>query len=340
MLKKKISLLYCILGAVSGSVLTLIIVTIVNNCKANNNEKGDNKQDTTGEAYNIKRFSSTYKYISPIISVEPVNESEKFAIIKEEISSYILKEKQKDSLLSVSLYFREFSKGEWFSINQSGRYYPGSLVKTGVLMTYLIMAENDQNLLNKEVVYQGWKGFKFPDEHYQSDTVVEGQKYKIKQLLEYMIKYSDNRATLFLVNHMDTVIFKKEFTDLGIPVPHLTDFSFTLNVKEYSMILMALYNAGYLRKRASEDALSLLTESVFKDGLLKELPVSVVVAHKYGESGNGVIHELHESGIVYLQNKSYLITIMTRGTNWNVLSDAIGHISHLVYDHEVIAKEQ
>jgi len=86
---------------------------------------------------------------------------------------------------------------------------------------------------------------------------------------------------------------------------------------------------------ASNDALSLLTESTFKDGLLKELPSSIVVAHKYGESGDAVSHQLHEAGIIYLQNKPYLISVMTRGTDWNKLSEVIGHISRMTYDYMI-----
>jgi len=70
-----------------------------------------------------------------------------------------------------------------------------------------------------EVVYHGGKGFVFPLEHFESDTVIEGHIYKIKELIQHMIRYSDNRATLFLENHMDTTVFKKEFVDLGITEP-------------------------------------------------------------------------------------------------------------------------
>lgn len=94
----------------------------------------------------------------------------------------------------------------------------------------------------------------------------------------------------------------------------------------------ALYSAGYLKRRASDSALSLLTQTVFREGLVKELPASRIVAHKFGEAGNDQIHELHESGIIYLDNNPYMITVMSRGTDWNTLSGILGHISKIVYD--------
>jgi beta-lactamase class A len=291
----------------------------------------------TSDNYQVKRFKSNYKFISPIVSIETTQESPELQSLKGRLNDYISGEKQK-GLTSAAVYFREFSASNgWFAINAKEKYDPGSLLKVGVLITYMQMAEDNPKLLNMEVQYQGRKGFVLPVEHYQSDTVIEGHQYRISELLEHMIKYSDNRATLFLEDHMDTAIFKREFGDLGISEPNFQDPRFTLNVAEYSMMFRALYNAGYLRKNASENALALLSESVFNDGLKKGLPGSVVIAHKYGEFGSGDFRELHESGIIYLDKHPYLLTVMTRGTDWNELSNVIGHISKIVYEHELAA---
>jgi beta-lactamase class A len=334
--KKKFTMLYYLLSLAAGGILTLFIEHSVNTSKADTAPISGSGHENTNDNYSIKRNNSQYKFIAPILLVELKNESEKFAGIKDEINNYIEQEKQK-GLTSAAVYFKEYSNDEWFSINGKERYDPGSLLKVGVLMTYLRMAEDDNNLLNKEIVYHGQKGFTFPVEHYQSDTVAEGHKYKINELLQSMIINSDNRATVFLEDHMDTGLFKREFNDLGISEPRFNDPNFTLNVVEYSNMFRALHNAGYLRKRASEDALTLLSESTFKDGLRKGLPASVVVAHKYGEYGNRISHELHDAGIIYLNNKPYLLSVMTRGTDWNELSDVIGHISKIVYNYELLA---
>jgi beta-lactamase class A len=333
MLKQKIPAFYLVIAAVLGCAITFLIIHLAENSAAAgaNNDNGSTGYDSAG-GYKIIRYKSDYKYISPILSVEPIRESEKYSHLKSNISDYIEKEKKK-GVASVSVYVRDFSLGEWIAIDPDEKYDPGSLLKVGVLITYLKMAEIDTGLTGKEVVYHGQKGFVFPVEHFRSDTVIEGHKYRIRDLMEYMIRNSDNRATLFLEDHMDTTIFKNEFSDMGMAVPDFRNPNYMLNVKEYSMMLKALYNAGYIRKRSSERALGLLTESAFKDGIMKELPSSLIVAHKFGEAGNGVTHELHETGIVYLQNNPYMITIMTKGNDWNELSAAIGHISRMVYDN-------
>ncbi len=338
MFSKKVPAFYIILSAIAGSLLTILIFNLVLKSSAQDSNETNTNSNTGSEGdYIIKRDPRNFKYISPIISIEPKNESEKYAVLKSEIEQYIDKEKENRSIISASVYIRDFAKGDWIAINPNEQYNPGSLLKVGVLITYMRMAEIDTKLLNMEVVYNGQKGFVFPVEYYKNDTVKEGKKYKISELLEYMIKYSDNRATVFLENHMDTTIFKKEFADLGITAPRFNDPTYALNVKEYSMMFKALYNAGYLRKTASENSLEMLTKSTFKEGLLKDLPEGVVVAHKFGEAGDQTLHELHESGIVYLNNNPYMITLMTKGTDWTKLSEAIGHISRMVYDKEILS---
>lgn len=321
-----------IVSLIIGGAATLLVEHEVVKPDIENEPSSNRDPRISGDNYTIAGYNSAYKFIHPILSIEPVNESEKYAGIKKNIEDYIAGEKQK-GLTSASVYFREFSKGQWFGINLTEKYDPGSLLKVGVLITYLRMAENDKDLLKKEIEYHAEKGFRFPEEHFKSESVSEGGKYTLNELLRFMIVYSDNRATLFLEDHMDTTVFKNEFTDLGMTPPRFSDPNYTLNPKEYSMMFKALYTSGYLQKRASETALSLLSESVFKEGLLKGLPPNVTIAHKFGEFGNGTMHELHECGIIYLNNTPYLINIMTRGNDWNQLSDLIGHISKTVYDY-------
>ena len=93
-----------------------------------------------------------------------------------------------------------------------------------------------------------------------------------------------------------------------------------------------LYDGSYLTIAASEYATSLLAQCNFKDGLLKELPSNIKIAHKFGESGTAEMKELHETGIIYLGANAYLITVMTRGKDIQKLSETISDISKIAYN--------
>jgi beta-lactamase class A len=336
MLRKKVPLSYLILSTLLGIVLTFIFFSFINKPATESIAQKENvapENKTSLCLYNLKRLSC-FKFISPIVSVEPQCESNKYAKLKNELANYITSEQQ-TGLQFASVYLWGFSDGDWMAINPDKRYLPGSLLKVAILITYLKMAETDQNLLNSEVTYRGRRGFVFPIEHYRSDTVMVGHKYKIKDLLRAMITFSDNRATLFLENVMDTTLFKKEFSDLGMAQPNFQSGEYMVSAKEYATFMKALYNSAYLSHSSSEYALSLLTQSGFKNGLVKDLPPTVTVAHKFGEAGDAVTHQLHESGIIYLKNNPYLLTVMTQGTDWDKLSNDIGHISAMVYDNMI-----
>ncbi len=58
---------------------------------------------------------------------------------------------------------------------------------------------------------------------------------------------------------------------------------------------------------------------------------TVPIAHKFGESGTPIEMQLHESAIVYLKNKPYLLTVMTKGKDNKTLSKLIGEISAVTY---------
>jgi beta-lactamase class A len=96
-----------------------------------------------------------------------------------------------------------------------------------------------------------------------------------------------------------------------------------------------LYDAGYLTIANSEYAISLLSESEFKEGIVKGVPNTVRVAHKYGEWGEPGSRELHESALIYMNKSPYLLTIMTKGTDSKKLAEAVSRISRITYDDMV-----
>jgi beta-lactamase class A len=57
------------------------------------------------------------------------------------------------------------------------------------------------------------------------------------------------------------------------------------------------------------------------------------MSEKFGESGNLDMKELHETAIIFLANKPYIITIMTKGKELEKLPEVLKESSYLVYNH-------
>jgi len=295
-------------------------------------EETDSSIGSYSCVYNLSRLSG-YKFIKPLVATEQGCESERYAPIKSGVAGLIDNFKGQGIISSASVYVRDFKESEWIGYNMGEKFNPGSLFKVPTLMTYLRLSEKDPSLLRKELKFDLPKSM-VPNQTFNSRTIQFGQSYTIKDLLRYMIAYSDNNATVLLSRNLNAVEYEKTFTDLGMD-KSMNSADCQITARDYSIFIAALYNAGYLDIADSEFALSLLNQCDFKDGLVKELPSSVKVAHKFGEWGNNQVQELHESGLIYINSAPYVITIMTKGTDVTKLPKVISDISKFVYDKMV-----
>jgi beta-lactamase class A len=278
--------------------------------------------------YNIKRITGL-KFVKPILWVDENCESDNLVSTKLKVAEIIEKYKQTSGVTTASLYLR--ANGQWTVVNGDDKYEPGSLFKVPVLITILKMEEAHPGFLNMPVTYVK-KIATGKDVAYGSKSIQLGHSYTIKELLTYMIKYSDNAATILLENNMDNKVLQKLFSDVGVDVPNIYADKYVFTVRDYSLFMRIIFNAGYLTIENSEYAAELLSECEFKDGIIKGIPANTKIAHKFGESGNQFEKQLHESAVVYLDNGGgYLLTVMTKGKDLKKLSDLIGEISRTVY---------
>lgn len=277
----------------------------------------------------VKRLGG-YQYIRPLLFADKPCQSEKLQPIKSQVESVINNYKMEGKISTASVYLRELNQGDYISIGETEQYNPGSLLKVPELITFLKMNEKNPGLLDQKVNYT--TPLNLPKKaYYLSKSIEVGKSYSIRELLYYMIAYSDNNATWLLNQRMDLTVFKKVFTDLGLPDPDMTKGDIPISAKDYSYFMRVLYNASYLNIEDSEFCTELLSHSDFVQGLMNGLPKDIRVAHKFGEAGDGVNAHFSESGIIYIQNSPYLLTVMTKGKDNTQLPGVISDISKTIY---------
>lgn len=234
-------------------------------------------------------------------------------------------------LSGASVYMKEYRTANWFTINQTAKFSPGSLLKVPELIAFYKMNQINPGTLDKVIDYQQ----PFSDNknvNFNSRHIEVGKKYTIRELLRYMIEYSDNDATMVLNSLIDKKVFSKVFTDLGMREPDFAANEYRISAYEYSLFLRELYNGSYLGMADSEACLTLLNKCNFKDGLVSGLPKNCIVAHKFGEGGFDNAPNFSESGIVYCGQTPYLITIMTKGKEMSKLPGVVAEISRKAYE--------
>lgn len=291
-------------------------------------------QYTKDSPNKIERHESGYSYISPLLECfSDKSDSPENAKLQDNIKNSISQKIKEGKIVSASVYFRDLANGPWIGINESEKFTPASLLKVPIMITYYKMAENNPDILKKEILING---------NYRGETVQNiipqvklenNKKYTVEKLIDQMIIESDNHAANILLTDISYDILNNTYNDLGLVFPSIDKPENYMTVKDYASFFRVLYNASYLNKFYSEKALHLLSQSRYQDGLVKKLPQNVQVAHKFGERKNGQIDQLHDCGIIYKENKDYLLCVMTRGNNFENLSQTIQDISALVYQN-------
>lgn len=257
-----------------------------------------------------------------------------YAATKRDIENLIAAAKG-DGVTSAAVYFRDLVHGPVFGINELTAFAPASLLKLPTAMVFMNAAEQQEGVLGAQVRYEGEAAVgeqRIPPR----ESAKEGETYAISDLLHMMLSFSDNASYQaldgFLRQEPQRQALRKEtFQELGLLDPESRTET-TLSVRGYASLYTLLFNASYLNPADSEQVLSWLSESGYREGLVAGVPASVTVAHKFGERiRDDDTKELHDCGIVYFPGNPYLLCVMTRGSDWDALTRLIADISKTVY---------
>lgn len=287
----------------------------------------------------IRENSGEFNFINPLIlyKVDKAFYKDEFenlnAILNNKIESLYDKNLVKD----ISVYFRDMNTGHWTGINENYKYHPSSMLKVLGLMSYMKRSETEPELLEKMLYY---KSVNDPGQNYKPEYVLSTGMHSVRELLEQMVVNSDNDVLKVLDKEDKENAFNKTYKTFQLPYASSVDsIDGYMSPRSYSTLFRVLYNATYLSKNNSEFVLSLLSKTRFNKGLTEKLPKNVKVSHKFGEhtyeieDGEVQKRELHDCGIVYYPNKPYLICIMTSGTDFQKLEQAISELSYTIYSY-------
>ncbi len=286
----------------------------------------------------IEQRTGGYRYINPLLDCETAAsyaDNRELTPFADDLGDFIAQQKSKQSIEDLSVYFRELNSGSWFSIGDTERFAPASLLKVPLMVAFMKEAERDPSLLSRKVRFQG-----FADENAMQTikpikVLTEGGEYSVEELISRMILYSDNNAKMMLENRVNVMTLAKTYEDLGMANPYRTTNRDVLSAHEYAMFFRALYNATYLSKDSSEKALKLLSQTEFKAGIVAGVPAGTTVAHKFGErlDLDTYVRQLHDCGIVYYPGHPYVLCVMSRGASMEMLASAIATVSKVVYEN-------
>ena len=284
----------------------------------------------------IQEQGGSYTFIHPLLAYRTPEATEFGAYVtaKSRVQQIANAAIENGNASRVSVYFRDLDRGEWFGINPEDPYYPASLLKVPIMIAYYKEAEEISAVFSNQIPYSPSV---IPDSPFEAtSTLSEGQSYSVQELIRRMAVESDNGAAFTLLDRINPDFLRSVYVALGIPDPGDNSTEYQISAHTYALFFRILYNATYLSQKHSEDALALLAQSTFTNGLVAGVPKDTAVAHKFGQhviakDYKAVGVELSDCGIVYFPKHPYALCVMTKAPDTTMAEDTIMKISRATY---------
>lgn len=253
-----------------------------------------------------------------------------FKPLRDEFSKIISKYPKKE----ITLYFEFLNTGANINIKPELRVWPASLAKIPIALAAMKKVEEGEWELDSELVlFNQDKNDRFGP----LANEATGTRYTIEKLVFEMLSNSDNMAYNMLKRNLTDeeqaeLIEATGLEELFSPAGQIT-------AKEYSRFFRILYTASYLKRENSQRILEWLDQSPHDDFLESGIPAGLMFPHKIGE--NQRFNLLSDSGIVYVPNRPYLLTVMIAGKDTGTEADRneakmiFREISKAAYDYVV-----
>ncbi len=280
------------------------------------------------------------EYINPLLACDNNNGDvfEELNPLKKKLETSINQMIADKNATKISIYFRDLKSGAWTGVNENDQYIPASLIKLPLLVVYYKLAQFNPKILTQRIVFGG--GIKTDSRQIIAPPpvrLVAGKSYTISELIKNMIVYSDNDSYNVLNQFIDQKLLEQIYTDLGLAYSKTSPNEATVSPKLFTTFLRILYNASYLTRDYSQQALELLNETSFRDGIAAGIPAEIKIAHKFGartitENGEVQFRELHDCGIIYYPNNPYAICVMTHGQDFLKLESVIQTLSKIIFN--------
>lgn len=256
------------------------------------------------EEKNLVAYANDYPLVDPGL---PFYEKENLVVNIQSLRDYYqdLIEKNQD-WADISIYFEVLNTGATADLNTNLKIIPASLVKLPIGMVTMKRIQDGKWSYDTVI--------KFNEEDARvlggddADSLI-GQEFTVQTLLEMMMLESDNMAWVLLVQNLTGEEILKLAELVGLDREFANEER--ISPKEYSRLLRLLYLAVYLDAQHSQNLLELMTYSQFEGFLRPGIPSNVPFARRW--SAHIDDDTFADSGIVYLEERPYMISVMIKG---------------------------
>lgn len=225
-----------------------------------------------------------------------------------------------------SYFIQNLYTKEYIANNEEDTFHPASIYKVPLALAILHKIEEgevgyDQKLLVTENQIR-----------YSFDPLAKRDlpfEVSVRELLEYLICYSDNTAMTTLEHRLGGVYDLQETYEVDLGIKGITRLPGKTNAKSVAALFRGIYEEKYLDSANNEFLLSLLKDIApgQNDRIPAGVPEDIEVAHKIGT----LDRVYQDAGIVYGQRSDYIIVVLNKDINQGEAREKIQEISEITY---------
>lgn len=256
---------------------------------------------------------------------------EKYTELKKEIEKII---SQVDGKVCINFY--DLNKNDGFSINGDEKVLSASMIKLLILAELMKKISEDKFSLSDTIMMANFMKT-------EGDGVLKelntGHHFTLKELATLMIIVSDNQATNILIDFLGMENINLLGKELGLRETFLerrmmdaearkNGYDNYTSADNISLLLKLIYQEKLVNKEASQLMLEILLKQQQGERLQRYLPTDIKIAHKCGDLDNLE----NDGGIIWLEEKVYILVVLTSRMSNLQCKQTIGKISKFVYD--------
>ena len=256
---------------------------------------------------------------------------EKYTEWKKEIEKIISQVEGK-----VCVNFYDLNKNNGFSINGDKKVLSASMIKLLILAELMKKDSENKFSLSDSIMIANF--MKTGGDGVLKELNI-GHHFTLKELATLMIIVSDNQATNILIDFLGMENINQLGKELRLKETFLGRKMMDIEARkkgydnytcadDISLLLKLIYQEKLINKEASQLMLDILLRQQQGERLQRYLPSDIKIAHKCGDLDNLE----NDGGIIWIEDKAYILVVLTNGMPNLQCKQTIGKISKFVYD--------
>lgn len=225
-----------------------------------------------------------------------------------------------------AIYIKDLNNQDVYQYNESERFYAASLYKTPIAVQVVRMVQKGEITFNDPMVY-AWQDSSSGTGSINTNPV--GTEFTVDQVLDNLLKESDNTAQNMFVRYYGYEELKKGF-ELADDKKFFEDN--TSSAEAQGKLYENIVISSYLNLNNRQLLLSKMSQTSFDDRINKGLAHDINFAHKIGNWGE--TGSWHDCGVATKDNKNVVVCVMSRYTSYNdfiSVTEEVGRFVNMLF---------